>query len=160
MKYDPDTIVTDSQDGHGHSAHLRVHVPKTWGAIMHGVVNSDAWPEYRTTQDILRDALYHRLHWIEQQKNREQVPGVAESIRRERLRTEIERSNLEQEERQQFVGEVEQGLGRRIAAGDIDGARKLLDQAEVVVSEFPEPYRAHAEERMRVWRERLDHTAL
>ena len=88
--YDPDEIMTSSQDNHGHSTNQRVHIPPTWRAQMEQLIQSEQWPEYNSLQAIVRDALYHRLRWTGTQKNRSQYPGIQRAMIRERYRNRLD----------------------------------------------------------------------
>lgn len=88
--YDPDEIMNRSQDHNGHSTNQRVYIQPTWKAMMEQVVQSDQWPEYRTFQDVVRDALYHRLHWITTQKQRGLFPEIQSAMVRERYIKRLE----------------------------------------------------------------------
>ena len=147
--YDPDQIHTNSQDDHGHSIHLRVHAPKTWGAIMGQIVNSDSWPEYKSNQDIIRDALYHRLHWIDQQKDRSHNPHINQALARARLEQALHQDSVDAEEWHLFSNNIQATLNRRLADGDNTGIKEFIQAAIPAVESFREPYRTRLSEQLR-----------
>lgn len=147
--YDPDEIHTTSQDDHGHSIHLRVHAPKTWGAIMGQVIESDMWPEYRSNQDIIRDALYHRLQWIDDQKDRSHIPSIAQALARARLQRKLAQDAADAEEWMTFSNDIQTTLNRRIAAGDFAGIKEFIQDAVPAVESFQEPYRTQLADQLR-----------
>jgi hypothetical protein len=147
--YDPDEIHTTSQDDHGHSIHLRVHCPKTWGAILAQIVDSAQWPEYRSNQDIIRDALYHRLNWIDEQKDRSHIPSIQQALARARLQLRLLQDAADAEEWMAFSNMIQTTLNRRIAAGDYAGIKDFVQEAATAVESFQEPYRSQLSEQLR-----------
>ena len=158
-EYDPDEIYAGgSMDTHGHSSNLRCHVPKTWLGPMSSLIASPEWPEYRDTQSIIRDALYHRLHWTTTQKDREAAPGVARAMAIMRF----ERSREAAEQMMHEAEEMDQGINNTVIellrAGDNDSATRLLNEFDDTVRQtFPEPHLSRLLEtierlRKRAWR--------
>jgi len=62
--YDPNEFYTASQDKKGHSFHMRVNLPKPLGGLLYGLIQSAVVPQYRSVEDIARDAVYHRVKQI------------------------------------------------------------------------------------------------
>ena len=154
--YDPDEIHTASQDDHGHSAHLRVHVPKSWAALLQFVADSPSWPEFRSNQDIIRDAIFHRLHWIEAQKDREQFPYVQEALARERLLARLRIEEADADHREEMLARIERSLSRNLVEGDVDAARKTVEEAEGLMASLPHPFATRFAEQLVEWRQQVD----
>lgn len=60
--YDQDRIYAHSTDGKGHYERIRVKLTPSMEAELARLVASQALP-YRTIEDVIRDALVHRLHY-------------------------------------------------------------------------------------------------
>ena len=58
-------FVTPSTDSRGHSDNFRVHMPQGWLAIISQVVESKEIPAYKSAADLVRDAVWHRLEYLE-----------------------------------------------------------------------------------------------
>jgi hypothetical protein len=154
--YSPDDIVTSSQDDHGHSAHLRVHVPKYWASMLEFLTHSPWWPEYRSSQDVLRDAIYHRLHWVDQQHGREQFPHVQEALARERLLARLRADEADAAHREEMLADIERSLSRNLAEGDVEAARKTIEEAEGLMADLPQPFASRFSASVREWRTQVD----
>lgn len=62
--YSQNKFYTKATDGRGHSENVQVKLsPNIIGALS-SIVQSKGIPEYRTIQDIIRDAVVHRLHYL------------------------------------------------------------------------------------------------
>lgn len=62
--YSADNFYTVSADSKGHSAFFRVALPTNVAAEINRLIASGNLPVYATSQDLIRDAIYHRLHWL------------------------------------------------------------------------------------------------
>jgi len=62
--YDPSRFYTHSQDKHGHSVTVHVPIPKPLAAEIANLASSGIVPAYRSTGDMIRDAIYHRTKLI------------------------------------------------------------------------------------------------
>ncbi len=62
--YDPSRFYTHSQDKHGHSVTVHVPIPKPLAAELANLANSGIVPAYRSSGDVIRDAIYHRTKII------------------------------------------------------------------------------------------------
>lgn len=125
--YDPDEIMTRSQDHNGHSTNQRVYIPPTWKAMMENIKDSDQWPEYRGFQDIVRDALYHRLHWITAQKNRGQYPEVQSAMVRERYRKRLEADIQYEASVREFKETIDRSLSEMLQREEYDAVLSYVD---------------------------------
>lgn len=62
--YNPKEFYTYSSDKQGHSTVIKLAVPKHVAGMVAEVVGSGVVPEYRTNQDLFRDAILHRAYQI------------------------------------------------------------------------------------------------
>lgn len=63
-EYSQDTFYCHATDKKGHCVQVRVALPPTIGDMLASLVASGKIPEYKTPQHVLRDALYHRLKYV------------------------------------------------------------------------------------------------
>lgn len=68
--YDPTNFYCEAVDKKGHGRQVRIH-PESHGQI--AALLSDPALPYRTYDDFVRDAVVHRLHWLEENKDNEQL---------------------------------------------------------------------------------------
>ena len=125
--YDPDEIMTTSQDHHGHSTNQRVHIPVTWRAMMEQLIQSEQWPEYHSIQAIVRDALYHRLRWTGTQKNRPQFPDIKRAMIRERYRKRLESDMQHEAEMREFRQTLDRSLSEMIQREEYDAVQSYCE---------------------------------
>lgn len=137
--YDPDEIITISQDTNGHSTNLRVHVPTTWRAMMEPIIQSDQWPEYGSVQAIFRDALYHRLHWISEQKVRTQFPEVARAVVRDRYRKRLEADVALEAEAREFRQTIDRTLSEMLQREEYEAVQSLAEDMLEDIDSFRGP---------------------
>lgn len=118
---------------------------------MKDYAESREWPEYKTKEDFIRDAVYHRIKWAEAQKNR--VPSghaknyylmidLSNEIAIERaarqafidLRSEIEKMSQEALEDRNYdeLADRLNSYRERIASSDFPDVQrtKLLDDID------------------------------
>ncbi len=86
--YDPDKIYTASKDQQGHSHTLRINIPDYLVARLAELVQSKAIPAYRTKEDFVRDAIVHRLAWIQDQLEHGRLAERFEQTRQLLMATE------------------------------------------------------------------------
>lgn len=78
--YSPKKFYTKSSDSKGHSDTIWLKVPVSLSSALAAIVQSRAIPEYRTSQDICRDAIVHRLHYLYETG---MIKGVESAMRRQ-----------------------------------------------------------------------------
>lgn len=136
--YDEDQFYMRSTDGHGHFRHLRVNAPPQLAGQIHELVQADNLP-YRTTQDFIRDAITHRMHYIQELMKSGQLERV--------LTAEIRKAKMEHvnRERQDLAGLVD-ACREAITAASLDrdwvALTHALEQAEMHGEEVREPYQS------------------
>jgi hypothetical protein len=62
--YNVGQFYTDSSDHRGHNVSTKVTLPPEVSGQISEVVQSGQVPQYRTANDLIRDAIVHRLHWL------------------------------------------------------------------------------------------------
>ena len=129
---DPQEFVFHSTDEKGHSATVRVNIPNDMAQMVNQIVQKGYF-EYRTREDIIRDSLYHRLAWLDANRDL----GLGEKLRRLRSLDYI----LEDEnERIEFQHRMEK-LGQELAAiPDEEEQKRLVSDLASQVHLMPEGY--------------------
>ena len=140
-EYNIDDIWRGSADKQGHSAYVRVPVPKHWAGQMNAITQSDLF-EYKSQQDFVRDAIYHRLHWagdvMRDQKFLARL-GV------DKLQARLEHYMIETEGFKQFTGRLDEASMMAQNTGDSREFATILDLMRDEAAEtLREPFRSEA----------------
>lgn len=65
-EYSVSSFYTRSRDSTRNHASYRVNIPEQVSGEIAALVASGKVPEYRTSGDVIRDALVHRLKWLDE----------------------------------------------------------------------------------------------
>ena len=76
-EYSPDEFYTHATDKKGHCVSIRTAVPPTAASAVDAYVASPLFPSYKTSQDVMRDALFHRLQWLEDNMTGQSADDIA-----------------------------------------------------------------------------------
>lgn len=136
-RYAEDRFFMRSTDGHGHSSHARVNIPPQLMARLEDVVMSRRFP-YRSLQDIVRDAINHRLHQLSLLAP-DVVPEAALATERRKSQTELRLMEINGMVEEVKLGK--QALGAAVANEDWFALSDLLVHLETVAEGMREPYR-------------------
>ena len=120
VEYNPAKTYTRSSDRQGHRDYLRVPIPRDLSAIVHRAVQT--LPTFESPQDLVRDALVHRLQWL---ANHHDMLDIAEDLRKQTLAAEVERVQVGIAADSEYVNECKRSLDAAIQAGD-DAAVSVL----------------------------------
>lgn len=125
--YREDEFYTRSVDGKGHQKHLRVNVPPVMFARMNELANDDGLPDYRTVQDVARDAIEHRLKWLQDNK------GVLEEYEQagqvSRAMSRVESLRAKTQELDNFIDQLHQGMAEAQRSLDLIRVEELTSIA-------------------------------
>lgn len=90
--YDADHVYVRSSDGHGNYEQLRnVKISPALAAVLHEVISRGDLPDYRSISDVVRDALVHRL-WYIQHANHKIAAAVNAEIIASEIATKVARN--------------------------------------------------------------------
>lgn len=134
-EYSPDNFYTRATDGKGHSELVHVKLPPHVASALAAIVQSRAVPEYRTTQDLIRDAVVHRLHYL-------RSSGAAEGIDSIVRFEESARKTLWHQERMKALEEIvtqAASTARELATSGPQGkeeARKMIQDLYAQILEI------------------------
>lgn len=137
-RYSPEQFYTRASDAQGHKEHVRVNIPPYIAAQVTALVQSGKFP-YQTMADVLRDALYHRLHHLSTKRDTAGLSAVVGRYRREcRTADYLEEMRSVDDLREAVLKIVDQALDKR----DYAGCRYELDSLMEDVGEYREPFKS------------------
>lgn len=148
--YSPDTVYNRSTDGHGHNVNIQTRVAPDIAGELNALVASQVIPEYRTSADVVRDALVHRLYYIAQKiKDGDLERRVTIEMRLARLDAwRAEMANMERLENEQT-----EALQKALDLLDLDMMERLLQVAAENVEVMREPYAGNLREKVKKFRQ-------
>ncbi|MBA7534068.1 hypothetical protein ES705_26314 [subsurface metagenome] len=124
-----DQFVFRSSDTHHHHTNMRFALPADMADAIAGLVDKSYYP-YRTKEDVVRDSLYHRLEWLNANKDL----GLGAFIRRFRA---IDRILSEEEQEVEFANRLST-MDRLVrGAPDDDERRALVNEVLDEVKAMP-----------------------
>jgi len=135
--YDPHHFYTHSQDRKGHSFHMRVNIPKPLAGAAGALIQTGRIPQYRTIEDIARDAFYHRIKQIARAIDNEDLEQTVDLAM---LLADELRIQAEQDEAESFMAAVRTNAERLWQLGERTALRKYLADREPYVDSIPNPY--------------------
>lgn len=127
-----------STDAKGHGEHLRVRVPQGIEAQVYGAVRDV--PEYRTVQDFARDAMVHRLEYL--QKRYSLSDDGRRTLELERWQADSEKRSAEITTMTSAVVDVAAKLADAWDAEDFSLFAQELGEAEEQVDWLRDPYKS------------------
>lgn len=101
--YSVDRFYTRATNDKDHGEYIRVKLAPEVIAELNRIVASGIVPEYESPQDIIRDAIVHRVRWLNDQR---QVP-LTELGRLMLLRAELARLELRQQVRAEILQRIQ-----------------------------------------------------
>ena len=154
--YSPEEIYSGgSKDTQGHSTNLRCTVPDPWMAAIGELIASADWPEYKTSQHFVRDAIFHRITWAGKQPSRGDNERVKRLVAMSKLQAEINYRAMERESFDDLLNDIKKSLRDAHADGDILGMRELLKEIEHTLDNIPDPYRSQVQDEIISWDRRI-----
>lgn len=140
--YDRKNFYIRSTDANGNRDSVRIETgkfPPFLSALSTKWINDERTP-YRSMADLVRDAVAHRLHQLEEMSNSGSFPWTPfETANRLALAAAEARDMREQTE------SFQNGITEAIASGDFYWLQDLLDLAKKAVQQMREPYKSQVE---------------
>ncbi|GAI68887.1 unnamed protein product [marine sediment metagenome] len=124
-----DQFVFRSSDTHHHHTNMRFALPVDMASAIAGLVDRGHYP-YRTREDVIRDSLFHRLEWLNTNKDL----GLGASLRRFRA---IDRILSEEEQETEFADRLAKMDVLVRGAPDDAERRSLINQVLDEIREMP-----------------------
>ncbi len=136
--YDPNEFYTASQDKKGHSFHMRVNLPKPLGGQLYGLIQSAVVPQYRSVEDIARDALYHRVKQIARAIDDGELEATVDMAMLHAQELQITETAQHAEE---LIDAMQTNAAMMWQRNDAKSLKKFLAERRSVSDSLVEPYR-------------------
>ena len=138
--YDPTRFYTKSQDGHGHSITIHVPIPKPLAGEIANLTQSGIIPAYRSTADVVRDALYHRVKRIATMLDNGELDT---SVNMAMMMSDEMLLMSEAEEARNLISAVKDNAARIYGEGNgsVTRLKKYLAEKREMADSMPEQYR-------------------
>lgn len=149
--YRADRFYTNSTDKNGHGEKMSFRLPQGIDSQIHAAVREI--PEYASTQAFIRDALLHRLEYI--QKHYQLSDNARRFVELERIQADMERMTSEIETMTNAVERMKLGLETAYASRDWGLMKEAMDVGDEMMEWMREPYRGRVEATVREWRARV-----
>lgn len=158
-RYDYNEIYSgSSKDERGSSSNLRCKIPDSWAAQISRLAYDSEWPEYDTPQGFIRDAIYHRLHWVSQQREsgREMIAtNIAQLMTTHQMQEDLLLDSKMRGGFQEMKKTIEARFTEMLADGDIAALRSFIVDFESRIDMFREPYQSQLKRELKIWEGRI-----
>lgn len=148
--YRIDRFYTRSVDANGHGEKLNLRVPQGIDSQMYKAVSEV--PEYRTLQDLVRDAVMHRLEYLQKQYDLGEKARIM--LERERQKADRAQRMQDSDEMEAIVVEMEAALSMFYARNDWSLLKEELETSADSVDWLRGEYKKRAEEIVKKWRDK------
>jgi hypothetical protein len=138
--YSPEQFYTATKNRHDHGERVTLRMPPDVHAESWRVINDPKMPMYETFQDLLRDALIHRLRWLDD--NIGLPVEVSEWLRVEMLRGLMATEQKRMESSSRAVEELDLTFEMIVKLGDWGLTTKMIETARDNAQTMREPYRS------------------
>lgn len=141
--YSTHEFYTRATNKHDHSVPASVRLDPSISGEMNALIASGKIPHYRTVSDLIRDAIYHRMHFLTHELNvgDEELRGL---LAREREQTRLEQARARIEGIEQTLATCQANINDARARNDawlLDQTRESLER---LADAWNEPYRGKA----------------
>lgn len=148
LGYRSDRFYTRSVDKDGHGQKLNLRVPQGIDSQMYAAVQDI--PEYRTIHDLIRDAVVHRLEYL--QHHYERSAKAQMMLTRERARADRYERTQDSDEQNAMVEDLEATLGIFYARKDWLMMKEELEKAnELVEFQMRGEFKKQAQQIIKRW---------
>ena len=133
--YGQDKFYVASTNGHDHSEQVRVKVPPGVAAAMGAAIES--WPIYSSRNDFVRDAIVHRLHWLNEQSA---IPEIREYLLFETSERLFNDRKLRTQRFQKMLDEAAEALIAAREAQDQFEIANLVEHLDTLADDLDAPW--------------------
>lgn len=145
--YALDRFYCASTNAHDHSETIQLKLPKHVKVLINQFVGNDELPAYRSVNDVVRDALVHRLQWI--QDFYAASPALKAWIIMETTRNQLETIQAEMTAQRQLVEFFREVIDSAVADQDRTTMELITTTGTAMIQQAREPYRSQALEHLR-----------
>ena len=137
--YDVDEFYTRRTDQRGLDKELRVGIAPGWHYLAHAL--KEEFPAYRTVADLMRDALVHRLHYLQENID---SPTLKAKVEVALAQSRLEARRQELDDMQRLIKDGEEALRRGIEMEDWGDVEYKIDALRVAANSMPPVLSAQA----------------
>ena len=137
-KYDPNEFYVRTVDKRGHKETVHVAMPPDLFAEIHETANNPNFPFYRTVQDLMRDAVLHRMHWLYEKYGA--TEHAKEFLALEMAKAKIETRKRARDTITDILSELTTSLDIYIKVGDHKNLAKCIFDCYEMAETTTEPY--------------------
>lgn len=145
--YSEDRFYCKSVNADGHGEKLQTRVPQGIDSQMHAAVA--VVPEYKSLQDLIRDAVVHRLEYI--QKRYTMSEAARRVLELERIQADATRAAQEIDVMTEAVAAIEARCAKAWEAKDWMMLADQMEKASETIDWLRDPYKTQASEILRAW---------
>lgn len=150
--YDPDKFYTSSRNKHDHSEQMSLKLPPDLYMAVQSYGNNQDFPEYRSGQDVVRDAIVHRLHYLTSSYRAD--PTIISLVRAHMTVARLSMGMAELDLMNKVVDDTRVLSDRLMNGRDIESMSRLIIETETAREVMREPYVSRIDEllvRMKDW---------
>lgn len=158
--YSPDDFYVASTNQHDHSETVQLKLPKHVKALANQFVNNEEIPAYRSVNDLVRDAMVHRMQYLQHEYHAS--PALQLWITMETTRTRLETIQAEMTAQRQLVDYVREVVEQAVENRDPAMLELIVTSGTEFVRAAREPHRSTVLDHLRMGYTalNLDDTAL
>lgn len=146
--YSPDDFYVASTNQHDHSETTQLKLPKHVKALANQFVNNEEIPAYRSVNDVIRDALVHRLQYLQHEYHAS--PALQLWITMETTRTRLETIQAEMIAQRQLVDYVREVVDQAVENRDPAMLELIATSGTEFVRTAREPHRGTVLDHLRM----------
>lgn len=147
-RYSEDRFYTRSVNSDGHGERKQIRFPQGIDTQMEKAVAEV--PEYNTVHDLVRDAVLHRLEYLQKRYNL--GDGARRMLELERIRADMTRHGQETETMQQAVDDLESGLQKLWDKQDYSLMLEMFQEGSDLHEWLRDPYKSRAVAVLERWK--------
>lgn len=134
LDYEPDKFYVGSRDREKESISVMTNIPRSLNSQIEAIIQSGKIPYYKTKQDFIRDAVYHRFYFV---KNHLDDPKLERLLAAVLATAAAERRMREVEEYEDAITAFEAAFEAALKAGHDVVFAETLNEAEKTLSSWP-----------------------
>lgn len=154
--YRSDDFYIGSTDTRGHSQNMQVPLPTNIAGRVGELVQSKEFPAYRTSQDLIRDAVCHRLQRLAEMADDPEVKKrLAEAVVMERRASQIAQHARDLEARRELIENADRNLHLACAEQDWITVGNMISLYDETIDDLADPWRSRLEGIVNKYRDKL-----
>lgn len=136
--YSPDKFYTRATNQKGFKDNIRLSLPPEMLGQIQAWVQGKEIPAYKTQQDFVRDAIFHRLKFLAGWKG---TPAQQKAIERSLYRERLAHLHEEMETNDEIVAGLRESINQARFSNNKKLIKDLCEAAETDLHTIPDPWR-------------------